>query len=165
MTPTNPLDQLRDIHLPDPVAWWPPAPGWWLLGIVIAILILLCVRWFILRRKQNVYRVEALHLLSEIDDRFGTNETQPKIHAIVALLQRTGKTAQADSGWESRSIEQLIAEIAEEIRFTGLSTTEIAAISQAAYCPPDRLPENLNNSIDQLIALTRCWIRKHRRVS
>lgn len=30
---------LRDIHLPEPVSWWPPAPGWWLLLIAGVIII------------------------------------------------------------------------------------------------------------------------------
>jgi hypothetical protein len=35
------LAQLADIHLPEPVSFWPPAPGWWIL----AILLLTTVAW------------------------------------------------------------------------------------------------------------------------
>lgn len=45
MTP-DPLAQLRGWHLPDPVSWWPPAPGWWLLTALILIGVWLVVRWW-----------------------------------------------------------------------------------------------------------------------
>ena len=25
---------LRDLHLPDAIGWWPPAPGWWVLFVL-----------------------------------------------------------------------------------------------------------------------------------
>lgn len=40
--PAQNTDNLRDIHLPDAISWWPPAIGWWiLLAIIIAAIILL----------------------------------------------------------------------------------------------------------------------------
>ena len=39
MNPTIDLSQLplRDIHLPGPVGWWPPAIGWWLLAVLVLV--------------------------------------------------------------------------------------------------------------------------------
>ncbi|MFK7734069.1 MAG: DUF4381 domain-containing protein [Pseudomonadales bacterium] len=51
--------QLRDIHLPEAVSWWPPAIGWWLLTLLC--IGLLWVLWANLkkRRKAKEYRIAA----------------------------------------------------------------------------------------------------------
>lgn len=44
---------LRDIHLPDSVAWWPPAPGWWIAAL---ILLALAALWIVRRYRARHVR-------------------------------------------------------------------------------------------------------------
>ena len=39
------LQSLRDIQEMTPPSWWPPAPGWWLVGLILAALLFLVWRW------------------------------------------------------------------------------------------------------------------------
>ena len=61
------LSQLRDIHLPAPVSWWPPAPGWW--AVLLLLLIVIGIAYTIYtRRRRNHWRKDALTELARLRD-------------------------------------------------------------------------------------------------
>ena len=81
---------LRDLHLPDPVGWWPPAPGWWVLAVLLLLLPL--AGWALrrqLRRRPPRYRRAALVELERIRTDFAADGDDAKaIGAVSALLKR-----------------------------------------------------------------------------
>ena len=82
-------EQLRDIHLPEAVGWWPLAPGWWILMFIsLAILITLITRT-IRNNKLNAYRVSAT---LETHEAFALwqkgNDTAVYLKTINAILKR-----------------------------------------------------------------------------
>ncbi|MDC0601851.1 DUF4381 domain-containing protein [Aliiglaciecola sp.] len=79
----NPLDQLKDIHLPQTVSPWPLAWGWWVLIVIALGLLILGVLW--IRRYVTIRKVKkaALLELSQYDT------SEPSIQAKVnGLLKR-----------------------------------------------------------------------------
>lgn len=58
MNPTIDFSQLplRDIHLPGPIPWWPPAPGWWLLAALAIAGLFLIGLYYYRRREQRAAR-------------------------------------------------------------------------------------------------------------
>lgn len=75
----NSLDRMHDIVVPEPVSWWPPAVGWY---VVFAVMFLIAsyLAYLAWRRwKLNAYRREALRAL----------EQATTVCAISTLLRRT----------------------------------------------------------------------------
>jgi hypothetical protein len=81
------LSQLRDIHLPDAVSWWPLAPGWWIL---LALAIASAVLGFFLYRKYiaNRWRRAALAELNYLRDSEQLLSPQRQLAQLSVLLRR-----------------------------------------------------------------------------
>lgn len=45
--------QLRDIHLPDAPGYWPLAPGWWIVLVILILISYLLIRWYRAYHKKN----------------------------------------------------------------------------------------------------------------
>jgi hypothetical protein len=81
---------LRDLHLPEAIGWWPLAPGWWfLILIVFAGIVYLSYR-AIRTWRHNAMRRVALRELSRIQKEYrnGVDEITLAIE-LSELLRRT----------------------------------------------------------------------------
>ena len=89
MNDSGSLQNLNDIVVPGPVAWWPPAPGWYVMAAlaILALAWLAWNRWRIWNR--NRYRREALQSLARIR----ATDSAEGAQALPELLKRAALTA------------------------------------------------------------------------
>ena len=87
---TDPLQQLKPLHLPPDPSWWPPAIGWWVLLIVLVIL----TGW-ILYRLTKFFRAmrpvrHGKHLLSDLYTslKLGHISDEDFVHLSNQLIKR-----------------------------------------------------------------------------
>jgi hypothetical protein len=59
----NPLDQLKDIHLPQTVSYWPPAWPWW----VLVLTIIAACAFIIWHKKRQAWRKHAIQQLESFN--------------------------------------------------------------------------------------------------
>ena len=61
------IQNLKDIHLPQAISWWPLAPFWYFILLLIT-LILSWVTWRYIKRKHQLkYIIQAQHKLNQIN--------------------------------------------------------------------------------------------------
>ena len=146
---------LKELPLPEPVSWFPAAPGWW----VVAVLLVLLLAWGCWRARaawrRRAYRRDALAELDRIAAGDAGIETLPR------LLRRTALVAFARD--EVASLRG--PEWARWLNAHGGSFEPADAI-WLERLPYDRAaPGEIDpQATGRLLAASRRWVREHRAV-
>ena len=137
------LSRLRDIVVPDAVPWWPLAPGWW----VIIVLVLMAVGYLGFRAvrsfRASAYRREAMGLL----------ELAQSDAEISGLLKRTAMAAFGRDEVASLSGESW-CDWLQDHGGREMSTEERAAVMGGIY-------GDSRNQVPVLKGYAAMWVREH----
>lgn len=152
------LQNLNDIVEPAAAAWWPPAPGWYVLAAIL--LVLLCWQAFRSWRRWrlNAYRRQALAELSTI--RTECDET--RLREVPGLLKRS-----ALSVWPRESVASLSGAAWHRFLDTTGGMGQFAdgagrVLDQLAYL--DRQEAHIEPADSKLLLdAAESWLKQHRR--
>lgn len=147
------LAQLRDIHLPAEPTWWPPAPGWWLLALLVLGL-LACLGWRILqilrsRRYRRIAERELQRLAAAVP-----GPQQPA--QINALLKRTAMAAYPDRPTAGLWGDEWVRFLADTGELAQSERKVLRALADQPYRP------GTTAANDDLVRVANHWIRRHR---
>lgn len=163
MNPQDPLAQLKDIHLPETVAWWPLAWGWWLvIGLLLVALITGFVLW-LRHRRHNRYRHQALARLEQAYRTYQeTGDTAGYLQNLNQLLRRALLSA-----WPAPESQRLTTLSGEhwlaflDASLPGDSTEFREGAGRALLAGPYQPQPQAD--IEALHKLGQQWFRHHRR--
>lgn len=89
----SPVPQLllRDIHMPGPISWWPPAPGWLILLTLLIVGTIVAVLYARYQRKRNRIRRVSLKEIDAIQEAFQVHKNDMRlVRELSVLLRRVG---------------------------------------------------------------------------
>ena len=99
------LAHLRDIHLPAPIVWFPPAPGWFVLTIIVIAVMLLLLFWLNKWRQKKRRQQRVMQTFEHLQQAYHTDPNNAAFAQLNQLLKQVAMTL-----YPGRSSETLIGE-------------------------------------------------------
>ena len=152
--PTTELP-LRDIHLPAPISWWPPAPGWWMLlalALLAIVAIVLLRRWHLRRRR----RQSVFEQLSRLESMYSEHrDALQLVRELSVLMRRAGISLYPRRDTASLTGDSWLAWLDGTATRKGFSDGAGRLLAKAPYA--NSLDAQASD-IEALITLCRDWL-------
>ncbi|MDP1664012.1 MAG: DUF4381 domain-containing protein [Methylobacter sp.] len=151
MNPT--LLDLKDIHEPEAIGWWPPAVGWWILAVTIPLLIIFLV-WLYKRLTRKTALKTANKILARIKQD-ATRDSLQKLSDLSILIRRVAISVSPRTRSAGLTGRQWLEFLDTSVK--GLPFSE--GIGQLLADGPYRKTPPTELEISQLIGLCEDWLK------
>ena len=142
---------LRDIHLPADPSWWPPAPGWWLLG-AMALLAIAGIVWFWLRRRR--VRRRERRALDELERMLHRHRQDGDRAALLAgMHQLLRRVAREHEPTAARSRAQAWRQTLARVPVDAATLDRLQELDRLIYLPPGE------GDVGEFVQAARLWLR------
>jgi hypothetical protein len=162
--PTS-LENLHDIISPAPVPWWPPVPGWYVVGAVILVLAV-WAGWMWWRRwRAAAYRRASLAALRQLKAR-AADEAQrtPALRELLELVKRTALAAFPRQQVAALSGAAWLAFLDRTGHTNAFAHGQGQLLPVLSY-DPHAISRLDAQSVDELFSVVSHWIQNHSVVS
>ena len=151
---------LRDIHLPDAISWWPPAPGWWIL---LGMLVVSAVTVYLLRAFYLSRRVKrsALDELDSIRRQYEqTRNHQQLAEQLSILMRRASISFHPRSEAAGLTGKNWLDYLDSTSKKPGFNQEAGQLLISAPYLPADRTAsKEMAANAEALVNLCENWLR------
>ena len=155
MDPSSLLSQLRDVHSPEPISWWPLAPGWWILLALCLVLLSVTVLFALRVWRSKLWQRQAKRELKVICEEYLKQPSEAQLIALNQLLKRTLCSANHTREYMHYS-EGKWAECLKAVTTKGrtiLLDSDVDNLSRGIYCPDaPRLDASAFKRLEQWIS-------------
>lgn len=149
------LQEMHGIITPTPVSWWPPAPGWWVLTVLLIAGITALIVALLRQRRRTAYKRAALSMLDQLRDCADpdlpseTNRLLKRVALAAFPAERTRINQLFGDAW----VDWLNGRCGKA-PFVGASAEALASGGYRASTPCPR---------EELLTSTRRWLLDHKR--
>ncbi len=153
MEPQAPQLNLKDIHLPDAINWWPPAIGWWLLA-VLTPLFCFFLFWLYKRLTRKTAIKTAKKLILQIKQNTQTDDKQ-KLAELSQLIRRVAISLSPRAETASLTGQTWLEYLDKSVTGTPFSHGAGKVLATAQY----QKPSTTNIDITSLINVCEDWLK------
>ena len=146
---------LRDIHLPEPVSWWPPAPGWWLLLFTIALIILGAYIMRRIHQRRSLHRT-VMGELQMIREQYDENRDKLElVQALSTLMRRASISFYQREDSAGLTGERWLRHLDSTAQRKEFEHGNGRILASAPYLPAT---SPIDTDCDDLLALCQDWL-------